>query len=262
MTPPDRGGPTAAPLPAGWHRQQLVRLRGEGWAKVLEAPWDDGARDCLALWARRGLPLVVTRQPPAQGDVLATGLPAPASHGRRRLAVAVAPRDVLLLDEFPDAEAAAPTLPPAAAPAWRALVAALAAHGCAARVYGGFGWQALTGMAYVHAESDLDLLLPVETAAQADAIARLLALSEGVRSCLLPPARVASSCELVDGGQKARPDPRLMWNGPRLDGELLFADGAAVAWREWLAYRQGRAAQVLVKRLHGVALEHFAADPA
>ena len=288
MTPLDRVVPTAARLPAGWHRQQLVRLRGEGWAKVLEAPWDDGARDCLALWARRGLPLVVTRQPPAQGDVLATGLPAPASHGRRRLAVAVAPRDVLLLDEFPDAEAAAPTLPPAAAPAWRALVAALAAHGCAARVYGGFGWQALTGMAYVHAESDLDLLLPVETAAQADAIARLLALSEGVRSCLLPPARVASSCELVDGGQmsegvrscllpparvasscelvnggqKARPDPRLMWNGPRLDGELLFADGAAVAWREWLAYRQGRAAQVLVKRLHGVALEHFAADPA
>jgi phosphoribosyl-dephospho-CoA transferase len=233
MTPLDRVVPTAARLPAGWHRQQLVRLGGDGWAHVLEAPWDDQARDCLALWARRGLPLVVTRQRPAQGDMLATGLPAPASHGRRRLAVAVAPRDVLRLDEFPAAEAVAPGLPPALAADWHALVAALAAQGCAARVYGGFGWQALTGMAYVHAESDLDLLLPVETAAQADAIARLLALSEGVR-----------------------------WNGPRLDGELLFADGAASAWREWLAYREGRAAQVLVKRLHRVALEHFAAEPA
>ncbi len=231
MTPLARVVPTAARLPAGWHRQQLLRLGGEGWAKVLEAPWDDEARDCLALWARRGLPLVVTRQPPAPGDVLATGLPAPASHRRRRLAVAVAPRDVLLLDEFPDAAAAADDLPPDLAPAWHALLAALAANGCAARVYGGHGWQVLTRLAYVHPASDLDLLLPVRSAAQADAVSRVLA------------------------------DARA-WRGPRLDGELLFADGAAVAWREWLAYREGRAAQVLVKRLHGVALEHFAAEPA
>ena len=47
------------------------------------------------------------------------------------------------------------------------------------------------------------------------------------------------------------------WAGPRLDGELLFPDGAAIAWREWSDYRQGRASQVLVKRLRGVALETF-----
>jgi phosphoribosyl-dephospho-CoA transferase len=41
----------------------------------------------------------------------------------------------------------------------------------------------------------------------------------------------------------------------RLDGELLFRDGAAVAWREWIEWRAGRARAVLVKRLHGVALE-------
>ncbi len=42
---------------------------------------------------------------------------------------------------------------------------------------------------------------------------------------------------------------------PRLDGELSFPDGSAVAWREWVAWRSGRVSAILVKRLCGVALE-------
>ena len=211
-------------------RQQLVRLSGEGWARVLEAPWDATARSCLGLWAARGLPLVVTRQPPVQDDRVATGLPAPARYRRRRLALAVAPRDVMFFDEFPPADAATRLLPRGAAAPWRALLAALAAADCAPRVYGGFGWQALTRLTYVHAASDLDLLLPVNSAAHADEVAQVLACAA--------------------------------WDGPRLDGEFLFPDGGAVAWREWRAHRHGHAAQVLVKRLHGVALEAPGASPA
>ena len=213
----------AARLPAALHRQQLVRLSVDGWGRVLQRPWDAEARACLGLWAERGLPLVVTRQPPSQGDLLATGLPAPARFGRRRLAVAVASNDVLFLDEFPSATAVAGLLPRTVAATWRALLAALAANDCAARVYGGYGWQALTRMAYVHADSDIDLLLPVTSHAHADAVAQVLAMTA--------------------------------WDGPRLDGELLLPDGAAVAWREWNEHRAGRVAQVLVKRLRGVALE-------
>jgi phosphoribosyl-dephospho-CoA transferase len=214
--------PAARP-PALLHRQQLVRLSAAGWARVLEAPWDDGARACLALWAARGLPLVVTRQPASLVDAVAVGLPAPARLQRRRLALAVAPQDLMYLDEFPPADAVTRLLPRALAARWRALVATLAVHGCRARVYGGFGWQALTRLAYVHADSDIDLLLPVGAPAHADEAVRLLATAA--------------------------------WDGPRLDGELLFPDGAAIAWREWRDYRQGCAAQVLVKRLRGVALE-------
>ena len=162
-------------------------------------------------------------QPASHGDLLATGLPAPARFGRRRLAVAVAPRDLLFLDEFPSATAVTRLLPRPVAKTWRALMAALAAHDCAARVYGGYGWQALTRMAYVHAASDVDLLLPVASGAHADAVAQVLATTA--------------------------------WDGPRLDGELLLPDGGAVAWREWREHREGRVAQVLVKRLRGVALE-------
>jgi len=222
----------AAPAAARWtaalRRQQLVRLSVDGWMHVLEAPWDDDARRCLGLWAERGLPLVVTRQPPSGEDTIATGLPAPARFRRRRIALAIAARDVMFLDEFPLASAVTRMLPRGVAAAWRALLATLAAGDCGVRVYGAHGWQALTRLAYLHAASDLDLLLPVSSAAHADEVAHALASTA--------------------------------WDGPRLDGELLFSDGAAVAWREWRAHREGRVPQVLVKRLRGVALESFRDD--
>jgi phosphoribosyl-dephospho-CoA transferase len=219
-----------ARLPGVLRRQQLLRLTDAGWARVLRAPWDAGARGCLDIWAARGLPLVVTRQPSRQGATIAAGLPAPARYGRRRLALGVAPREVMFFDEFPMADAATRLLPRTDGAPWRALVAALVGTGCAPRIYGGYGWQALTRLAYVHADSDLDLLLPVSDHEHADAVAHVLAAST--------------------------------WAGPRLDGELLLPDGAAIAWREWLAHRQGRSAQVLVKRLRGVALETPGAMPA
>jgi len=212
-----------ARLPAPLHRQQLVRLSADGWARLREAPADEAARECLALWATHALPLVVTRQPALPGAAIAVGLPAPARFRRRRIALSIVPQDVMFLDEFPLAEAVGRLLPRASVAPWRALVAALALEGCRARVYGGFGWQAITRLPYVHAESDLDLLLPVCTPAHADDVTRRLATAA--------------------------------WDGPRLDGELLFPDGAAVAWREWLDHRQGRTSRVLVKRLRGVALE-------
>lgn len=230
MTPAACATPSAARLPVPLRRQQLLHLSAAGWTRLLDAPRDQDSRACLELWAARGLPLVVTRQPPSDDDRVATGLPAPARHRRRRLPLAVAPADVMSVEEFPEAEAATPLLPRRLAPAWRTLLASLGAAGCAPRVYGGHGWQALTRLAYLHPGSDLDLLLPVACAAQADAVVEALAA----------PA----------------------WDGPRLDGELLFADGAAVAWREWLAWREGRVPQVLVKRLHGVALESPGLEPA
>ena len=40
----------------------------------------------------------------------------------------------------------------------------------------------------------------------------------------------------------------------RLDGELVFERGQAVAWREWLAWRAGRVKTVLVKHIGGACL--------
>jgi len=94
-------------------------------------------------------------------------------------------------------------------------------HDLSVRVYGAHGWQALTGEEYVHRDSDIDLLVDVVDEHHADSVAaRLAALAS--------------------------------WP---LDGELVFADGRAVAWREWIAWRAGRTAQVLVKRIDAVTIE-------
>jgi phosphoribosyl-dephospho-CoA transferase len=103
------------------------------------------------------------------------------------------------------------------------LIAELDACQAAPRVFGSYGWQAISGLDHVRPCSDLDLSVVVYGAAQEDTVAQVL-----------------QSCGATQ---------------PRLDGELLFADGAGVAWREWIEWRAGRTRAVLVKRVHGVTLQ-------
>jgi len=210
----------------GLRRHRLAWLAPAGWPPLLQGHGLDAqVQDCLVHAAAHDWPLVVTRQPrpPAEGarPLLALGLAAPARWGRRAIAVQVEAAHVRSLGDFPPLAGVvvAQRLPPACG----ALADALQALGVVARVYGSHGWQQLTGLPCTHALSDLDLLLPVEDAAQADAVCAVL-------------LQAATS-------------------GPRLDGELAFAGGGEVAWREWAHARGGHASQVLVKGLHGAALQ-------
>lgn len=204
-------------------RHQLAHLCADAWTQVLAREWDAEARACLDHWASHRLPLVVTRQA-ATGDAagIALGLPAPTAWGRRRLALQVPRTAIVCFGEFPRAAQVRSLLPRHAQPAWRALTASLAACRAPARVYGSHGWQQLSGLRYLRPGSDVDLWIAVDDAAHADTVASLLQ------------------------GFAAR--------RPRLDGELVFDDGSAVHWREWLAWRSGQAHGVLVKRLNGAAL--------
>jgi len=210
-------------------RNQLAWLSETGWAAILARPWDPQARDCLVHWAKHALPLVVTRQPDeaAANGWLALGLPAPARWGWRRLALQVSLSRVLRHGEFPDLVELQASLPPSACPTVRLLMAAFEACQAAPRVFGSHGWQAITGLDHVRPGSDLDLVVAVEGAAHADDVAQALQSFEA---------------------------PEF-----RLDGELVFSDGAAVAWREWIEWRAGRVRTVMVKRLRGVELQRDAA---
>ena len=209
-------------------RHQLVKLTRGGWCVILERQWDTQARECLEHWAARGLPLVVTRQATnssADGS-FALGLSAPSRWGCRKLAVRVQGEELLELCDFPYLGELLGTLPSHAYGPMHRLTEELEQYEAPASVFGSYGWQAICGCDHVRAGSDLDLAVPVEGAEHADAIADLL-------HCY---------------GDTS----------PRLDGELIFGNGAAVAWREWRAWRAGRAQAVLVKQLDGVSLQRDA----
>ena len=210
------------------HRHQLAWLTPQGWARVLDRPWDAIAGECLGHWAAHRLPLVVTRQSTCgdRSGTIAMGLPAPGRWERRRLALCVPRADVLYFDEFPHAERVLNLLPHAARGDWRSLCAGLVACGAVARVHGSFGWKHVTGLDHVHPGSDIDVWVTVSDADQADAVVAQL---------------------------ESFPHSR-----PRLDGELVFDGGKAIAWREWLPWRAGRVKSVLVKHLDGSSLS---ADP-
>lgn len=99
---------------------------------------------------------------------------------------------------------------------WRLELASLAAQ-VPALAFGSLAMQALTGMSYVRESSDIDVLIAPRT--KEELTTSLAALSEAQ----LP-----------------------------LDGEIVFPNGDAVAWKEWMQAYGGR---VLVKTLSGVRLE-------
>ncbi|HSW17385.1 MAG TPA: malonate decarboxylase holo-[acyl-carrier-protein] synthase [Ramlibacter sp.] len=206
------------------HRHQLARLTPAGWSAILARPWDVQARECLGHWATHELPLVVTRQ--ANDVEVALGLSSPQRWGRRRLALQVPRAAVACLLEFPQLADVRKLLPDSAQGAVGALMQRLHACHAAARVFGSYGWQAITALDHVRPESDLDVSIAVDGPVHADAVTQVLQRFDAAT--------------------------------PRLDGELVFGGGAAVAWREWAAWRDGHTRAVLVKQLSGACLQHDA----
>lgn len=207
------------------HRHQLVHPTPAAWDRLRAVARDAVERECLTLWSARGLPLVVTQQRCDAGtdpEWIAMGLSAPFRWESRRIGVSLSRREVMFFDEFPTARAITKLMPAPARNAWDALCRAAGASCAQPRVYGSYGWQALTAMAHVRVDSDADLWIAVSGADQADEVAALLAGAE------IP--------------------------GLRLDGELVFDGDNAVSWREWLTWRSGGTRSILVKSIGGSRL--------
>ena len=199
-------------------RHDLVWLTPAGWAAALARAPEHGV--ALSQWRAQNWPAVVRRQEDGAGaDAVCLGIPLPE---RQRVAL-VAHRDHVARQTPPltllDAIGAAP-------PSWVAGLVALqrALAPFDTRVYGSLAMASITGLPYLQAASDIDLLLRPATRG---ALQAGLALFEQYAQ-LLP-----------------------------LDGEIMFPSGEAVAWKEWLAANRNRA-RVLVKSLGMVRL----GDPA
>ena len=205
------------------HRNQLVWLRNSGWEQVCErqdSAWDAEAQTILQHWRRMQLPLVVCMQRvPHNPATISLGLPAPNRWNRRKLALEVLPQAIERTGEFPLLKQLAPVY--INLPAMQKFLDVMQVHPVQLQVYGSFGWQFLTGMDYLRPTSDLDLRAQVPDHTMAREMA-------GALGALQLPLRV--------------------------DGELAFADGRAIAWREYLQWVDGKVNSLLVKSRTSVQL--------
>jgi malonate decarboxylase holo-[acyl-carrier-protein] synthase len=178
-------------------RHTMVKSSTAAWTAVMARHPELAQRPIVEGWARAGRPLVVRR--PSCSDpagMIPLGLPLPPSHGKQRIAVALAPSEILEHKQPPLLADAAATAPPN----WRQTIDRLL-HLCPeTRTFGSLAWQHLTGLPYVSDDSDLDLLWPVWATRQASTLPSDI-------------AEIASQAPM------------------RLDGEIICAAGG-VQWRE------------------------------
>lgn len=109
----------------------------------------------VAGWAERGFPLVLRRplvgDPPGEWPL---GLPLPPAHNKRRIALTLPEQDISAMAPAPRLADAAQNAPDE----WHHAIDRLLLLDMTTRCFGSLAWQHMTGLAYLSATSDLDLL--------------------------------------------------------------------------------------------------------
>lgn len=200
-----------------FERHRMIWVEPARWSAVIADEPALANEPLVAGWAGAGWPVISRRA--ACDDTVSTiaplGLPLPPAWGKARLSLRV-PFDAIVDDApAPLLRAAAPAAPAA----WQASIAALLELDRDVRCFGSLAWQYLTGLPYITASSDLDLLWDVPTAIRANTLVAQI-------------ERVAQTAPM------------------RIDGELLAPSGQAVQWTEW----RSDASILLAKSIDGVRL--------
>lgn len=203
-------------------RHDLVYLqRNAAFATACAASGDaywQAARD----WIAAGQPLVAARQA-VGGERLLLGLSLPTALQRKRLSIEVERSAVAEIRPPVSLARGLSRLPPAQAEILHRLVSGAAANAVNVGVFGSLAWETLSGESYRHAESDIDLISDVSTPEQLDALLPMLQQAAAELTC-------------------------------RLDGEIRFPGGHAVAWQELAAKLGQPSGLVLVKGEQEVGL--------
>jgi phosphoribosyl-dephospho-CoA transferase len=208
------------PHNSGFERHMLIWLEEAGWRAVQGAARPEH-KAALKLWEGQDWPAVVRRMDIGVGDdEVCLGLPLPPDEDtgeKLRISLRAQVRHIARAAPAVDLRAALRSSGP-----WRERLAALErdAAGLGLRVYGSLAMQALTGLLYVSATSDVDVLFSPSSRSQLDAGVALLSR----HAALLP-----------------------------LDGEIVFPGGQAVSWKEW-RMAMAHPAKVIVKELQSVRL--------
>ena len=201
------------------HRHDLLQAEPAAWQAMLRGYPSIADLPLVADWARHGRPAIVRRRMAGDfSDSVPAALPLPPCYGKLRVAFS-----------FPSG-AAVVALPPVSlcdaartAPAeWKPVISTLLDLGetlkISPRVFGALLWEHKTGLPYLHAQSDLDLVWSISD----EQAARLL----------------VERLHRLDAESPVR-----------LDGELQLPDGAGVNWRELAQSNDDERSEVLVKTM-------------
>ena len=215
-------------------RHSLVWLSADGWQRAAQTMAAMAAelsyQAALQRWQRHDWPVVLRRREagtPEDQLCLGLALPPDGNGNKTRIPFKAQLADVQRITDPLALRAALTHAPPGWSGALNAFAGDCQQSGIAMRIYGSWAWQILTQQNYVRAGSDIDLLFA--------------------------PASVEEfTCGL---GLLAQHAARLP-----LDGEIVFAGGQAVAWKEcWQALQAGNQQRVLVKTGDTVKLTPLAA---
>lgn len=206
-------------------RHDLVWLSGEGWRQAQDMV-PPNCRDMIQMWRQADWPAIVRRaDADLSPDQLSLGIampPCPTDGRKTRIGIRVRGADVRRILPPLSIGQVREATPQPWHPFLRTLDSEAAAQGLAIRVYGSVALQALTRQPYLTAASDIDVLLRPMTSVQ---------LLRGIH--------------LLNCYSHHLP----------LDGEIVFPNGQAVAWKELsLALRAKSGHRVLVKEMHKVSL--------
>jgi phosphoribosyl-dephospho-CoA transferase len=203
-----------------WRRHDLLRVDPRAWPEILEANTLRASLPYVRDWPAREWPLIVRRRTDQDEPALVpVALPLPPDGGKTRLALQVGSAAVRERVPALTLRRARTETPPHWDPMMTALLEVADRMGVEPTIFGSVLWQCLTGLPYLSATSDLDLLWPVRDLSSARKLVEELAAIEAA--------------------------------GPvQIDGEIHLPDGAGVQWRELLL----EPAEVLVKMIDGVEL--------
>jgi phosphoribosyl-dephospho-CoA transferase len=205
-------------------RHTRVWPTASGYAALASTASDPIVRAAIDLWSTRGWPLIVRRREDRESSsdtAIAIGLSLPPSLDKKRWGFFLSRDDIAAHAPPLALEEVIGRLPATRRRMLAPLARAAARERIALRIFGSVAWQAETGLDYWHDDSDLDLIAAPKSHAD---LRSTIALLERAQE------RVAM----------------------RLDGEIVFPGGDAVAWREWAYASKTR--RVLAKNMTRVAL--------
>jgi phosphoribosyl-dephospho-CoA transferase len=205
-------------------RHSLLAVTVTAWQELMDLHADLAEIPLVAEWSLHGRPVIIRRRTTCDPEnVIPVALPLPPSRRKQRLAFTIASSAGVSQRPAVSLTDAGRNAPDSWHPTIRTLLNLGAKLGVVPHVYGALLWQHLTGLTYLSASSDIDLLWRppnLETAA--------LLVEELFQLDALAPVRI--------------------------DGDLEFPDGASVNWREWIDALRGNTRGVLVKTMDGVEI--------